>query len=69
MNSNVTGRVARTLQAAFGPHTSNWIAETTPKQIDAWKAWRKEHAKPDTAESYAADQMAEHNTRRLPGER
>jgi hypothetical protein len=34
-----------------------------------WASFFAEHAKPDTADSYQADQIAEHAARQIPGQR
>ena len=59
----------RTLSQAFGPYTDNVIHEPPKAVFDSWLKWRQEHAKPDTQESYQADQIAEHASMRIPGER
>ncbi len=57
----------RTLAQAFGPYTDNRLHEPPKAVFDAWIKWRQAHAKPDTQESYQADQIAEHNCRPIPG--
>ena len=42
----------RTMQAAFGPYTDDVLYEPPQAVFNAWLKWRKEHAKPVTAESY-----------------
>ena len=47
MSSSWTGRAARSLDEAFGPHTSHAICEPSPHVVEAWNARRERYpAKP-----------------------